>query len=204
MRHIKIDAAVAGLGEHGGKPLGLKIIERVVWFITAGQMAHDAADPDRVGGDRPGKRGQHVRVLLRADSVAVQTGVDLDRHLRGAAGPGDSGQQIIQLPQCGDSDSHIRVQGRVKGRARGVQPGQHRGGDPVGAQCQRFGDGRDAEFGHPGRQCGAGHGGGAVPVTVGLHHRHHLGRAGVLTKDGDVVRDGTKVDDGFAVDRLGL
>ena len=69
---------------------------------------------------------------------------------------------------------------------------------------RRASDGGDTEFGHAGRDRGAGDCGGTVAVPVGFHHGHHLGRTGVGEKHRYVVRDGIKVDDGPAVDRRAL
>ena len=152
MRNIKFDPAAARFGKHRREPLRLQIIERVVRFVATGQMRHDAPDPNLLGRDRARQGGQHRRVLPRADSVAIQSGVDLDRHLRGAAGPGYGSNQILDLTQRRDTDSHVRVQGGVELRARHVQPRQHRRGDAVGAKSERLIDRGDPEFGHSGRQ----------------------------------------------------
>ena len=99
MRYLEIDPPTAGLGEHRSESLRLQVVERMIRFIATGQVGHDAANPDRIVGDRARQRGQHRRVLPHCDPVAVQPGVDLDRHLRGAAGAGDRTEEVVNLSQ---------------------------------------------------------------------------------------------------------
>ena len=74
------DPPIPSLAEHVGKPLRLKIVERMVGVVTVHQVRHDAAEPDGTS-DWPAQRGQHSRVLSRAHAIAVQTRVDLDGHV---------------------------------------------------------------------------------------------------------------------------
>ena len=97
MSHLEIDSAPASLGKHFGEPLPLSIIEGVLGLVATGQMRHDAPDPDRITGSCPREGIEYIRVLSRADAVAVQAGVDLDRDLRSAAGTRHRGKEILDL-----------------------------------------------------------------------------------------------------------
>ena len=168
-------------------------------FVATGQMRHDAAHPHPGVGRGAAQGVEYVRVVAGADPVAAQSGVDLDRDVGGASGALHRVENTVQLAHRRHPDVHIGHQGGAEVRVRRVQPGQHRGGDAVGAQRQSIVEGRHAQFRGAGRQGGAGHLGRAVAVAVGLDHGHHRRGPGVLLEHPDVVGDGVKVDDGFAV-----
>ena len=143
---------------------------------------------------------EHSRILGRADAVAVQPGVDLHRQSRGGAGALDRVEKFGELAHRRHRDLHVRAQrGREIGAGR-VQPREDRRGDAVAPQRERLVNGRDPEFGRPGDQRGAGHAGGAVPVAVGLDHRHHPRGPGVIAQQPNVVGDRVEVDHGLGDD----
>ena len=161
--------------------------------IAVHEMRHDAAQSDRLVGDRALQRGQHRRIVGLVDTVAIQAGVYLDGDGRVAPRALDRVEQFGELAHRRHRDLDVGLQcGREVG-ARRVQPCQHGCGDAVSAQCQRLVDGGDAEFRRARGQGRAADLGGAVAVPVGLHDSHHLRRPGMLAQQPDIVRDGVEV-----------
>ena len=112
MSHLELDSPIVRLGDHRREPLGLKVIEWIVWNIATDQMGHDAAQVDGLGGDGGLQGGQYRGIVPGAHTVAVQSGVHLDGDTGGPAGLLDRGKQILDLPDRGHPDLHVGVQRR--------------------------------------------------------------------------------------------
>ena len=108
-------------------------------------------------------------------AVAAQAGVHLQVDARGAFLLPGGRTIFVQFP-AGAADVDSGGNGGTEVALRGVQPGQQGGLDARGAQGQRLGNMRNTKPAGPGFERCPGHGNGAVPVGVRLHHGHDLGR----------------------------
>ena len=194
VHNVVRDTRTPGRGGHLGQATGLLVVERMIRHVAVREVRHQAAHRHRTVAQGARQRGQDVRVFVRADAVATQTGVCFDGHHRGAAGACRGVEQVVHLPQGRHRDLDVGLQrGREVGAGR-MQPAQDRRGDPVPAQCERLVDRDDPESGGSRGQRGPGHRGGAVAVTVGLDHGHHRGRTHAVAHHTHVVGDGVEVD----------
>jgi hypothetical protein len=202
VRHLVGHPLIARLGQHVGKPLGLKVIDGVDGLVGVHHVRHEPAHDDGVLGNGAAQRGQHRRVLARRYAIAIQPGVDLDGDWRGPAGAAHRVQQLVELALRGHGDLNVGQPRGPEVDAGRVQPGQHRRGDAGGAQRQCLLNGGDTQLGRPRGQRGARRLGRSVAVAIGLDDSHHL-RAGLLAQQPYVVLNGAQVDQGLGEEALG-
>src|SRR5665811_2353201 len=145
--HLQVRPGVLGerdsLGEGG--PLGQH--GRVVGRVGPGQVRPDPDHLEHAIGLRGHRRSQQRRQLAGRHAAPPKTGVHLHVHPSGAARRAYGVQHLTERQRPAHRQVDVGLEQLVEGRIGGVQPGQHAGRDPAGAQLERLGRLRDAEPG---------------------------------------------------------
>ena len=166
---------------------------RVVLRRGVGEMRPESDDVDptlALGGE--GDRDE-IGPILRAGTVAVQPGIDLEVQTGPPLGTGHGGDRL-DLPAC----RHPEVDtGGDRGRVVGVrpeQPGEEGHRDAGIAQGQSRGHLEHRERIRSGVERGPGQRHEPVPVGVGLDGEHRARGCDQLSERRDVVTEGGEID----------
>ena len=195
-----LDALARRQAERRPEGQGLLADRPVVGDVGAGQVAHQARDGDPAGPVRGGDGVEHGTEIARPDPVAAEAGVDLhvDPRLRPGRPGSEHGAEVIE---AGDPHLHAGRQRRCDVLAGRPEPRQHRSVDARGTELEGLLRGRHAEETGAAGQRRPRRRDRAVPVAVGLDHRHQLGARVDLPhpiqQQPGVRGDGGQVDDGL-------
>ena len=192
MDHLRCSAEAGQVGDRGVESLRLRVVQRVLGFVAAREVAHRRTQGHRAVDVRLRHPLGEIRPLVHRNAAAIEAGVHLrgdDRRPAGAVCRRDHRVELGDRREC-DVDAVDDRSGEVGSRR--VQPRGDRGVDAGGAERGGLGEVRDPEFGGAGREHGAGHRQGAMAVGVGLHDRHHVSaRSGA--QHADVVGDRAEI-----------
>lgn len=180
--------AGGGFGEEGVLPAG----KAVVGFVTVRHVGRQPFD-DQVWKLAKGSGERHR--FLQRDAEAVQAGIHLDVHQRGAVKVrGRLGQRLAECERVAGEGDAVRDRQRSIG-GEGVAEDDDRLRDPRLAQSDRLARPDDGEAGHAEALKFEGESGGASSIGVRLDDGNHIDRiAHRLAQRSGVVGEGAEVD----------